>query len=77
MVAQVDGEEVRVLDEIVLNRASTYQACEEFGNRFPEHAAGLVIYADASGARLQTSGTTDVEILKSFLKDRQYGDVRV
>jgi hypothetical protein len=76
VVAQVDGEEVRVLDEIVLNRASTYQACEEFGNRFAEHAGGLVIYADASGARRQTSGTTDVEILKSFLKDRQYGDVR-
>jgi len=76
VVAQVDGEEVKVLDEIVLNRASTYDACSEFGNRFAEHAAGLVIYADASGARRQTSGTTDVEILKEFLRDRPYGEVR-
>src|SRR5665213_1234826 len=76
VVAQLHGEEVRVLDEIVLNRASTYDACMEFGNRFAEHAGGLVIYADASGARRQTSGTTDVDILKKFVSDRAYGDVR-
>jgi Terminase large subunit, T4likevirus-type, N-terminal/Terminase RNaseH-like domain len=76
VVAQMDGGEVRVLDEIVLNRASTYDACTEFGNRFAEHAGGLVIYADASGARRQTSGTTDVEILKKFVSERAYGDVR-
>ena len=76
VVAQMDGEEVRVLDEIVLNRASTYDACAEFGNRFAEHAGGLVIYADASGSRRQTSGTTDVEILKKFVSERGYGDVR-
>ncbi len=76
VVAQMDGEQVRVLDEIVLTRASTYDACAEFGNRFPEHAGGLVIYADASGARRQTSGTTDVEILKKFVSERAYGEVR-
>jgi hypothetical protein len=76
VVAQMDGEKVRVLDEIVLNRASTYDACTEFGNRFAEHAGGLVIYADASGARRQTSGTTDVEILKKFVSERAYGEVR-
>ncbi len=76
VVAQMDGEEVKVLDEIVLNRASTYDACAEFGNRFAEHAGGLVIYADASGARRQTSGTTDVEILKKFVSERAYGEVR-
>jgi len=76
VVAQMEGEELRVLDEIVLNRASTYDACTEFGNRFAEHAGGLVIYADASGARRQTSGTTDVEILRKFVSERAYGDVR-
>src|SRR5205823_5786199 len=50
VVAQVDGEQVRVLEEIVLSRASTYDACEEFSRRFPEHRGGLVVYADASGA---------------------------
>ena len=76
VVAQVDGEQVRVLEEIVLSRASTYDACEEFARRFPEHRGGLVVYADASGARLQTSGTTDVEILKKFLREGPYGEAR-
>ena len=75
VIAQVDGENVTVLDEIVLGRASTYDACSEFGRRFPAHENGLVIYADASGARMQTSGTTDVLILKEFVKDRKYGQV--
>jgi hypothetical protein len=34
---------------------------------------GLVVYADATGARLQTSGKTDLLILKEEL--RHYGDV--
>lgn len=75
VVAQVDGETVSVLDEIVLSRASTHQACEEFTRRFAGHPGGLVIYADASGARLQTSGTTDVEILKKFFHAGPYGGV--
>jgi hypothetical protein len=76
VVAQVEHGQVKVLGEIVLSRASTYDACEEFANRFPEHGGGLVVYADASGARLQTSGTTDVEILRKFLRDGPYGEVR-
>jgi Terminase large subunit, T4likevirus-type, N-terminal len=58
VIAQMDGEQVTVLDEIVLSRASTFDACEEFARRFPSHASGLVVYADATGARLQTSGTS-------------------
>jgi hypothetical protein len=75
VVAQIDGDRVTVLDEIVLRRASTYQACEEFAGRFPSHAAGLVIYADATGARLQTSGTSDLEILRGFFRNGDYGAV--
>jgi hypothetical protein len=33
VIAQVDGEEVRVLDEIVLRRAGTSEACGEFLRR--------------------------------------------
>ena len=75
VVAQVhrDGLVV-VLDEIVLSRASTYDACAEFISRFPSHAAGLTVYADASGARMQTSGKTDVLILRDELKN--YGRVQ-
>jgi hypothetical protein len=74
VIAQVrrDGVVV-VLDEIVLSRASTYDACSEFTARFPSHAGGLTVYADATGARLQTSGTTDVKILREGLRD--YGEV--
>ncbi len=76
VVAQIEGQRVRVLDEIVLRRASTQQACEEFARRFPGHAAGLVVYADATGARMQTSGTTDIAILKQFFRSGEYGEVR-
>jgi len=75
VVAQVEGEEVLVLDEIVLNRATTQQACEEFQNRFPEHGAGLKVYADASGARMQTTGISDLGVLKKFFRSGEYGPV--
>ena len=76
VVAQLDGETVKVLDEIVLSRASTHDACEEFATRFPKHPGGLVVYADATGARMQTSGTTDVTILRQFLRGGEWGEVR-
>jgi hypothetical protein len=74
VIAQVrrDGVVV-VLDEIVLSRASTYDACAEFTGRFPAHLGGLVVYADATGARMQTTGRTDLGILKEALRD--YGRV--
>ena len=59
----------------LLSRASTYEAIEEFERRFPSHKSGLVVYADATGARLQTSGTTDVAILTSHFRNGGYGVV--
>lgn len=77
VIAQIHGNQVTVLDEIVLGRSSTYQACAEFESRFPEgHAAGLVVYADATGARLQTSGTTDLKMLRESLRKGAYGTVQ-
>ena len=75
IVAQVGGEGVAVLDEIVLSRATTQQACEEFQNRFPEHGGGLKVYADASGAHMQTTGTSDLGVLKKFFRSGEYGVV--
>ena len=40
VVAQASREEVVALDEIVLTRASTRDACEEFARRFPSHGRG-------------------------------------
>jgi hypothetical protein len=76
IVAQKNGDEIRVLDEVVLNRASTVQACEEFHARYPNHQAGLVIYGDASGQRRQTAGTTDYQIIKEYFRRTAYRDVR-
>jgi hypothetical protein len=76
VIVQRDGDEIRVLDEIVLRRASTLEACEEFRTRFPNHQAGLVVYGDASGARRQTAGTTDYKIVSEFLRREGYERAR-
>lgn len=76
IVAQTSGEDIRVLDEIVLSRASTLQACEEFHARYPNHQAGIVIYGDASGQRLQTAGTTDYQIIKEYFRQTAYQNVK-
>ena len=72
VIAQIAKREVRVLDEIVLSRASTVEACEEFRSRYPFHPEALVIYGDATGARLQTSGTTDYRMVREFLQGAGY-----
>ena len=75
VVAQIERGTVRVLDEIVLRRATTREACEEFERRYPKHGAGLVIYADATGARQQTAGSSDLETLRRFFRPGAYGGV--
>jgi hypothetical protein len=72
LVAQKVKDTVLVHDEIVLGRASTLDACEEFQRRFGYHAAGIEVYGDASGARLQTAGTTDYEMITEFLRRNAY-----
>ncbi len=75
IVAQKIGDRVVVLDEIVLNRASTDDACVEFQRRFGNHAAGVEIYGDATGARMQTAGSTDYTIITEFLRRNAYQSV--
>jgi hypothetical protein len=76
VVAQRAGEELRVLDEIVLRRAGTSDACEEFLRRYPEFPAGLRIYADASAHHWQTAGSSDTEVLEGFFAERGIGGVQ-
>ena len=76
IVAQMSGQEIRVLDEVVLSRASTLQACEEFHGRYPNHQAGIVICGDASGQRQQTAGTTDYRIIKEFFRQTAYRNLK-
>ena len=70
IIAQRDGGTVRVLDEIVLGRASTLDACEEFVKRYAQWARGLVVYADASAYHMQTAGTSDYNMLRDFFAEQ-------
>jgi hypothetical protein len=72
VVAQIGRSgEVSVLDEIVLRRATTEQACEEFVKRFGLPQAGLVVYGDAAGAAMQTTGSSDYTVIRTFFFSRQ------
>jgi len=66
VITQIVGGKVRVLDEIVIRRGTTRQACEEFLKRFPTHQAGIAVYGDASGFHGQTTGASDYEIVREY-----------
>jgi len=70
VIAQVRNGEISVVDEIVLHRASTQDACEEFERRVGMPAAGVVVYGDASGASMQTTGFSDYTVIREFFKER-------
>lgn len=65
VVVQRDGDSIRVLDEIVLRRVTTEEACIEFRRRFPD-ARRIVVYGDASGNRMQTTGSSDYEMMRRY-----------
>lgn len=75
VVAQIDGERVLVLEEIVLERATTEQACEEFARRFGGHTSGITVYGDASGSRMQTVGGSDYQVVQEFFRRSGYEKV--
>jgi hypothetical protein len=75
IVAQRSGDHLFVLDEIVISRASTTDACQEFISRYPNHAAGLIIFGDASGNNLKTSGLTDYQMMRSFFAKTAYRNI--
>lgn len=77
VVAQQTGDRIHVIDEICLRRATTAQACEEFVSRYPDHPGGLVIFGDASGARMQTTGLSDHQMVRECLRNARYGNVRM
>ncbi|MGP8245965.1 MAG: terminase large subunit domain-containing protein [Bryobacteraceae bacterium] len=75
VVAQVVEGQIRVLDEIVLRRATTQEACAEFLQRYPRHDVGVVICGDASGNHQQTTGSTDYDVVKEYLET--YSNLKV
>src|SRR5580693_8432491 len=71
VIAQVERNgEVSVLDEIALRRATTEQACEEFEKRCGLPRAGVVVYGDASGASMNTTGYSDYQVIRNYFGQR-------
>ena len=77
VILQQQGERLVVIDEIVLDRATTEEAGIEFENRYGGHSAGLEIYGDASGRNMHTTGTTDYTMLQSFLYRANFRNVKL
>lgn len=76
LVQQHHGRLV-VIDEIVLDRATTEEAGLEFENRYKGHMAGLEIFGDASGRNMHTTGTTDYTMLQSALYRAGFRSVKL
>jgi len=77
LIAQKDGDGLKVLDEIVLERATTMDACEAFRSRFPYHPAGVRVYGDASGHRMQTTGPSDYDVVNEFFRRNGYDNALI
>lgn len=67
VVAQRHRDQIHVIDEIVLDRATTEEACQEFINRYGSHSAGVDVYGDASGRNMHTTGANDYTMLQNAL----------
>lgn len=67
VVLQWSGDQLVVIDEIVLERATTEEACMEFENRFRGHAGRLDIFGDASGRSMRTAGSNDYGTVQNYL----------
>ena len=77
VVLQRLGEKLMVIDEIVLSRATTAEACMEFENRYKGHAAGVEIFGDSNGRSMHTTGTTDYTTLQHFLYKAGFKNARL
>lgn len=75
VVAQRNGDVLTALDEIVLPRATTTDACEEFQSRYRIHAMGVEVFGDASGKAMQTTGMSDYKMVREFFQRQGYQNV--
>jgi hypothetical protein len=67
VVLQKKGERLTVIDEIVLQRATTADACEEFVNRYGGHSSLIEIFGDASGKSQRSTGISDYAVMQNAL----------
>ena len=72
------GEEVYIVDEIVLRTSSTPEVCEEFVRRYGNRRAGVRVYGDASGRqRHSASAYSDYEVMRKFFERRRALQVKL
>ncbi|MFH0963202.1 MAG: phage terminase large subunit [Planctomycetota bacterium] len=65
VILQRAGDEVRVIDEIVLPSSNTPEVCAEFLRRYSAHATGILVYGDATGhTRGATTGASDYSLIR-------------
>ena len=76
LIAQQIGGVIHVTDELVLDRASTFEACDEFARRYGSWKDGVAIFADATSNRMQTAGTSDREIVEMALQRAGLSGIR-
>ena len=68
VICQRAGDEVHVLEEIVLRTSSTPEVLDEFLRRHGGHRGGVRIYGDSSGGHSQTAtGSSDFHLIRQFL----------
>jgi terminase large subunit-like protein len=77
VLLQREGERLVVIDEIVLDRATTEEACMEFENRYKGLQGALEIYGDASGNAMRTTGISDYQMIRNYLYRAGFRNVRI
>ena len=67
LICQRVGDQIHVLDEIVLHRSFTVEMGQRMNEKYGQRAHGLVIYGDASGAAQHTTGPNNYKQLMAEL----------
>jgi hypothetical protein len=77
VLLQIHNDRLVVIDEIVLGRATTEEACQEFENRYKAHSGPLEIFGDASGRNMHTTGMNDYSMLQDSLYRAGFRSVKL
>lgn len=64
-VSLIEGNTVKIIDEIVMNGSNTDEVCDELKRRYPD--SRIIMYPDPAGKQRKTSagGRTDISILQN------------
>jgi hypothetical protein len=72
VVAQWQHGRFVVLDELVLRRKTTYEACEEFHAKYGDHPEDVVVMGDSSANQHRTAGGSDVDAFRRFRNEKRW-----